>query len=168
MDDARVKRIVNRERNARKESERLLEQKSSELFEINQNLEKLVRERTEKLTTALDNARIAMKTKDDFVSNMSHEIRTPLSAIMGFVEVMKSSEYEEIAFANYLNIIHDSSENLLKIINDILDFSKLQSGQFKVSLIEVNLREKFEHAYSLFSNTAKEKEVDFFISLLKG
>lgn len=167
MDDARVKRIINRERNARKESERLLEQKSSELYQINQNLEQLVTERTEKLTTALKNANIAMKTKDDFVSNMSHEIRTPLNAIMGFVEVMRSSEYEEIAFDNYLNIIHDSSENLLKIINDILDFSKLQSGQFKISEIEVNLKEKFEHGYSLFAKLAKDKDIDFFITYSK-
>ncbi|CAA6800258.1 MAG: Sensory box histidine kinase/response regulator [uncultured Sulfurovum sp.] len=167
MDDERIKRIVNRERNARKESERLLEEKSSELYEINQNLEKLVTERTEKLTTALKNANIAMKTKDDFVSNMSHEIRTPLNAIMGFVEIMKSTEYEEIAFANYLNIIHDSSESLLKIINDILDFSKLQSGQFKISHIEVNLKEKLEHGYSLFANLAKEKDIDFFITFSK-
>lgn len=167
MDEARVKRIVNRERNARKESERLLEQKSTELYEINQNLEKLVKERTEKLTTALKNANIAMKTKDDFVSNMSHEIRTPLNAIMGFVEIMKSHEYNETAFANYLNIIHDSSESLLKIINDILDFSKLQSGQFEISEIEVDLKEKFEHGYSLFSKLAEEKDIDFFITFSK-
>jgi signal transduction histidine kinase/CheY-like chemotaxis protein len=161
MDEERIKRIINRERKARKEAEHLLEEKSTELYEINQNLEKLVQERTKKLSLALENAQIAMKTKDDFVSNMSHEIRTPLNAIMGFVEVLRTSEYEKNSFGKYLNIIHDSSEHLLKIINDILDFSKLQSGQFKISLIEVNLHEKFEHTYSLFSKLADEKEINF-------
>jgi signal transduction histidine kinase/CheY-like chemotaxis protein len=161
MDEEAVKRIINREREAREEAEYLLEQKSNELHTLNQNLEKLVNERTEKLSLALQNAQAAMKTKDDFVSNMSHEIRTPLNAIMGFVEVLRTSEYEKESFTKYLNIIHDSSEHLLKIINDILDFSKLQSGQFKISMIEVDLQEKLQHTYSLFSKLADGKRIDF-------
>lgn len=54
-----------------------LEIKSSELYEINQNLEKLVFERTIKLTEALKYAEDTVKIKDIFLSNMSHEIRTP-------------------------------------------------------------------------------------------
>lgn len=161
MDEERLKQVIDRERKAREEAEDLLAQKSRELSEVNQNLEKLVNERTQKLSLALENAQAAMKTKDDFVSNMSHEIRTPLNAIMGFVEVLKTSEYEKDSFTQYLNIIHDSSEHLLKIINDILDFSKLQSGQFKISMIEVDLKEKFKHTYSLFSKLADGKKIQF-------
>ncbi|HHH19256.1 MAG TPA: hybrid sensor histidine kinase/response regulator, partial [Campylobacterales bacterium] len=144
MDEARVKRIVNRERNARKEAERLLEEKSSELYETNQNLEKLVAERTEKLSDALAEAKLAMKIKDDFLSNMSHEIRTPLNAILGFVEIMMKSPYDGKNFTKYLDIVHVSGENLLLIINDILDLSKLQSGKFTIAPTPSNLKKSLE------------------------
>ena len=159
MDEARVKRIVNRERAARKESERLLENKSSELYEINQNLEKLVEERTNKLSNALKEAELAMKVKDEFLSNMSHEIRTPLNAIIGFVQIMMNSTYNEKSFHKHLSIVNSSSKNLLQIINDILDFSKLQSGKFMISLENIDLRAKIEHTFSLFSKVAEEKSL---------
>lgn len=159
MDEARVKRIVNRERAARKESERLLESKSSELYEINQNLEKLVLERTNKLSNALKEAELAMKVKDEFLSNMSHEIRTPLNAIIGFVQIMLKSSYNEKSFLKYLNIVNSSSKNLLQIINDILDFSKLQSGKFTISIENIDLKAKLEHTFSLFSQSAEEKSL---------
>lgn len=161
MDEVKVKRIVNRERLAKKEAERLLEVKSSELYEINQNLENLVSERTEKLSKALQSAELAVKAKDEFLSNMSHEIRTPLNAIMGFVEIMMKSSYDEKTFYNQLSIVNNSSKNLLQIINDILDFSKLQSGKFTISLIDVDLRAKLEHTYSLFSKIAEEKSLNY-------
>ncbi|MBU1667463.1 response regulator [bacterium] len=159
MDDERVKRIINRERAARKESERLLESKSSELYEINQNLEKLVLERTNKLSNALKEAELAMKVKDEFLSNMSHEIRTPLNAIIGFVQIMMKSTYNEKSFFKHLSIVNSSSKNLLQIINDILDFSKLQSGKFTISLVNIDLKAKLEHTFSLFSQEAEAKSL---------
>lgn len=161
MDEEQVQEILNRERKARKEAENALAQKTTELDEIKKNLESLVSEGTAQLSLELQTLKATMKGKDDFVSNMSHEIRTPLNAIMGFIEVLRTSEYEKESFSKYLNIVHDSSEHLLKIINDILDFSKLQSGQFKISMIEVNLQEKFEHTYALFSKLADGKEIQF-------
>lgn len=161
MDKERFIRIVNREKAARKESERLLEVKSSELYQNNKNLERLVSERTIKLSKALKYAEEAAEIKDAFLSNMSHEIRTPLSAILGFVEIMMNSPYNEETFFKHLGIVHNSSKNLLQIIDDILDFSKLQSGKFTLSPIDVNLKEKIEHIFSLFSKAAEEKSLSY-------
>lgn len=153
MDKKRVEQLISHEKNARKEAEFHLKEKSKEL--------EICRQHLKQTSLEIETIQTNMKTKDDFVSNMSHEIRTPLNAIMGFVEILRTSEYDKETFSNYLNIIHDSSEHLLKIINDILDFSKLQSGQFKISMIEVDLREKLEHTYSLFSKLADGNQIKF-------
>jgi len=159
MDEAQVKRIINRERKARKEAERLLEEKSTELYYINKNLEKTILERTESLSSALREAKSAVKSKDEFLSNMSHEIRTPLNAILGFIHMMIEKPYEEKEFMKYLKIINTSSQNLLQLINDILDFSKLQNHKVSLSIIDVNLKEKLEHAFNMFSKQANEKSL---------
>jgi len=159
MDEAQIKRIINRERKARKEAERLLEEKSTELYHINQNLEETILERTKSLSTALKEAKSAVKSKDEFLSNMSHEIRTPLNAILGFVQLMIQQPYEEKKFSRNLKIINSSSKNLLQIINDILDFSKLQSKKVTLSVIDVNLKEKLTYAFEMFLEQANEKSL---------
>ena len=62
--------------------------------------------------------------KTSFLARMSHEIRTPMNSILGMAELIQrkaiSSEIQE-----YIEIIHQSGNNLLAIINDILDFSKI-------------------------------------------
>lgn len=161
MTNEQVERIVNRERKARKEAERLLEVKSTELYDINQNLEQIISERTEKLSMALEEAKIAIQTKDDFLSNMSHEIRTPLNAIIGFIEMMQQNPNETDNFIKYLKIIDSSSKNLLKIINDILDFSKLQNQKYSLSLIHVDLKEKLSYAFEVFSENANKKSLKY-------
>jgi len=155
------KRRFERERAARKEAENILEQKSLELWELNQSLEQTVKDRTIELEKALHLAEIASKSKDDFLSNMSHEIRTPLNAIIGFVEILSKSEYNKDNFDNFFQIIMSTGEDLVQIINDILDFSKIQSGKFTIHPIEVDLRTRLQNACDLFSSRTAEKEITY-------
>ena len=74
----------------------------------------------------------ASQAKTDFLSNMSHEIRTPLHAIVGFIELLKTSKLNKTNL-EYLHLMEMSSNNLLTIVNDILDFEKIESGKIELS-----------------------------------
>ncbi len=94
------------------------------------------------LITARDQARESEKLKSSFLANMSHEIRTPMNAIIGFLGVL--SEDEEIdreTQSEYMRIVSDNANQLLKLIGDILDISKIDAGQMKIapSLSNVNV-----------------------------
>ena len=101
------------------------------------------------LVIAKEEAIRAGEAKAYFLSNMSHEIRTPLNAILGFVALLKE-ETPGSKHRRYLDIIHNSGENLLSIINDILDFSKLRSGEFTVEARTFNLHRAVTHTLELF------------------
>ncbi len=111
-----------------------------------------------KLIDAKQKAIDADRAKDYFLSNMSHEIRTPLNAILGFVSLLWG---EDLSFKhkNYLEIIHNSGENLLHIINDLLDFSKLRSGEFTLEPKIFNLEEALSRIMELFVASASQKQI---------
>ncbi len=118
-------------------------------------LETLVDTAKEDKVTALQ----ANEAKSLFLANMSHEIRTPLNGIVGFTEILRSteltSEQEE-----FLSIIDKSSENLLSIINNILDLSKIESNKIEIENIVFDAQEEFESAIETYGVAAAEKDID--------
>lgn len=83
------------------------------------------------LVEAKDRAEEANKLEKAFVANMSHEIRTPLNAIVGFTNLLVSSEIPEEQKGEFKVIIQQNSDLLLNLINDILDLSRLEVNYIK-------------------------------------
>lgn len=79
-------------------------------------------------------AEVANKKKSAFIANISHEVRTPLNAIVGFSELLASSEYSEEEKIRFAGEVNHSSELLLNLVNDVLDLSRLESGKIKFSV----------------------------------
>jgi signal transduction histidine kinase len=88
---------------------------------------------------AKEKAEESDRLKSAFLANMSHEIRTPLNSIIGFSELLSEDDLDDGIRANYIEIIQNGGDQLLRIIGDILDISKIESNQMKVIKVEVNL-----------------------------
>ena len=100
------------------------------------------REAREEAFEAREQALEAEKAKDLFLANMSHEIRTPLNGIVGFTQLMETTELTPEQ-KEYLEVIRGSSNNLLAIVNSILDLSKIRSQKIELEEISVNPMEIF-------------------------
>ncbi|MCF0056796.1 hybrid sensor histidine kinase/response regulator [Dyadobacter sp. CY356] len=110
------------------------------------------------LVKAKKDAEDAARIKSDFLSTMSHEIRTPMNAIIGFTDLLLTSNLPE-EHLQYLNTIKYSADNLMVILNDILDISKIEAGKFSLEDFEFDLREKIGHLYRTFEFKAKERGI---------
>jgi len=99
------------------------------------------------------------RAKDHFLANMSHEIRTPLNGIIGFTNILKDTELEDEQ-REFVDIIAESSSNLITIVNDILDFSKVTSGKVEFENISFNVMEKFEASIDSYAIKAIQKDID--------
>ncbi|SFV54476.1 BarA sensory histidine kinase (= VarS = GacS) [hydrothermal vent metagenome] len=118
-------------------------------------LETLVDTAKEDKLTALQ----ANEAKSLFLANMSHEIRTPLNGIVGFTEILRSTDLNDEQ-REFLSIIDKSSENLLSIINNILDLSKIESNKIEIENIVYDAAEEFESAVETYAVGASEKNID--------
>ncbi|MEA3491872.1 MAG: ATP-binding protein [Campylobacterota bacterium] len=101
----------------------------------------------------------ANEAKSLFLANMSHEIRTPLNGIVGFTELLKTTELSDEQH-EFLSIIDKSSENLLSIINNILDLSKVESNKVEIESVVFDTEEEFDSAIETYAVSAAEKNID--------
>jgi signal transduction histidine kinase/CheY-like chemotaxis protein len=104
-----------------------------------------------------DNHRI----NQEFLQNISHEIRTPLNNIVGFTEILRKNTLTENEKAEYLEIIQDSSYNLLSIVNDIIDISQIDSGISELKEEPTNLKAFFNDILISFNEIAINKKFKF-------
>ena len=162
-DLARALRRAGRERAAREQAEALLEQKSLELYGLNEKLrnqtmelENVVRDRTAALQSALEEAKAATSAKSDFLAVMSHEIRTPLNGIIGIADLLALSPLDDEQSA-HLNLLSTSSQSLLSLINDILDFSKIEAGHLVMEEKEFDPAMELQSTAAIFRPMAEAK-----------
>jgi signal transduction histidine kinase len=100
------------------------------------------------------------RLKSDFLATMSHELRTPLNSILGFSEVLSSSETLNDKQLRWVGNIRSSGEQLLALINDILDLAKIEAGKMQVRVAEFAAADVCEGMLAMFRPMAEKKNID--------
>ncbi len=123
-------------------------------------------ETNQKLKNAIDlaqqlthQAEQANRYKSEFLANISHEIRTPLNSIIGFGEILSAESLQPEQY-EYVELIRQSGDNLLKIVNDILDFSKIEAGKLDVEFVPFDPHEFLEQISGLVESRARAKGLE--------
>jgi CheY-like chemotaxis protein len=92
---------------------------------------------------------------------MSHEIRTPMTAILGYVDLLRSEEVDPAEGRQMLGVIQRNGKHLISVINDILDLSKLESGKLTIEWLDCALEEILGDVVLLMRERAVEKGIGF-------
>lgn len=141
-----------------------LGKKSSELEENQRNLLKLVEDlknKSEELIKAKEQAESADRLKSAFLATMSHELRTPLNSIIGFTGILKQGRPGPLNEEQHkqLGLVQNSARHLLSLINDILDLSKIEAGQLKTKPEFFDIREVILKVVDINSPLADDKKL---------
>ena len=116
------------------------------------------------LNKAVEQANAASKAKSEFLANLSHEIRTPLNAVIGFTDLLKTTNLSMVQ-KQYVDNANVSGHALLGIINDILDFSKIEAGKLRLEKIETDMLELLENAIDIVKFNAGRKKLELLLDV---
>jgi PAS domain S-box-containing protein len=144
------------------------------LYQLNQQLESRVKQRTQELQFANQqlietNTELARATrlKDEFLANMSHELRTPLNAILGMSEGLMTGVFGDINERQMrsLSLIETSGRHLLALINDILDVAKIGAGKLDLEISSVAVEYLCKSSLNFVKQVANQKNIQLKLAI---
>ncbi|MEI8349449.1 MAG: HAMP domain-containing sensor histidine kinase [Candidatus Omnitrophota bacterium] len=107
-----------------------------DIYNVKDELEKKVKERTNELVRSLREIETINKAKSDFVSDVSHELRTPLTSIKGFSSLLVAEKFGKLPeeAKKRLEKIDENVNKLVDMVNTLLDISRIESGKMEIKI----------------------------------
>ena len=125
---------------------------------------KMLQDKNSELQLAKDKAEKASKARAEFLSTVSHELRTPLNAINGITHLL-IEENPKKSQLQYLTSLKFSGDYLLTFINDILEINRVESENIEIESINVNIKQLLSDLYNSFKDLASKNNNDFELEL---
>lgn len=101
------------------------------LLHYQQNLERLIEQRTQDLSVAKEAAEAASRAKTAFLANIGHELRTPMHGILGMLSLALRRVEDEKSRRNLL-VAEVSAQRLLEVVNNVLDIARLEGDKLSL------------------------------------
>ena len=126
---------------------------ATDITKNHENVEELIK--TKVLAEVSDNLKTA------FLHNISHEIRTPMNAIVGFSGFLNDPDLDPEKRQHFVDIIVQSSDQLLSIISDIVNIASLEAGQERFIEKEIDINATLILLHEQFLLKANKQNVYF-------
>lgn len=105
------------------------------------------------------------RMKTELITNVSHDIKTPLTSIINYVDLLKKEEMPNEKAKEYLDILDKKSQRLKRLTEDLVEASKASSGNIKLNMEKLDVKELIKQISGEFEDKLKEKKLDLILSM---
>lgn len=116
-------------------------------------------------TNAIEKSLKSERMKTELITNVSHDIKTPLTSIINYVDLLKKEEMPNEKAKEYLEILDKKSQRLKRLTEDLVEASKASSGNIKLTMERLDVKELVKQISGEFEDKLKEKKLELIVSM---
>lgn len=101
------------------------------------------------------------RAKADFLSRMSHELRTPLNAVIGYAQLISTTQGHAMppSALSQVQRIEHAGWHLLELIDDILQLSRIEGEDVAMQVRPVDVDRAVREALTLVEPAAQQADI---------
>lgn len=136
------------------------------------NLEENLRQMAEHInslstgfTKAVEESLKSERMKTELITNVSHDIKTPLTSIINYVDLLKKEKMPNEKAKEYLEVLDKKSQRLKRLTEDLVEASKASSGNIKLNIEKINVKELIKQISGEFEDKFKERNLELILNM---
>ena len=104
------------------------------------------------------------------LSQLTQELKTPLTSVIGMASVLHREVYGPLTIKQreYLEIIHDSGQNLIALVDEIVNLGVLSDRGSTIELTTVDIEMLCQQVVNSFKDLAKQYQQELNLSIEPG
>ena len=108
--------------------------------------------------------------KIKLLSQLTQELRTPLTSVIGMASVLHREVYGPLTVKQreYLEIIHDSGQNLITLVDEIVSLGVLSDQDTKLDLVAVDIEMLCQQVINSLTDISKQHQQVLSLSVEPG
>ncbi|ELS00572.1 signal transduction histidine kinase [Xenococcus sp. PCC 7305] len=108
--------------------------------------------------------------KVKLLAQLTQELRTPLTSVIGMASVLRREVYGPLTTKQreYLEIIHNSGQNLISLVDEIVNLGVLGNQEAKIVASSVDLEMLCQQVINGLGDTAKQHQQNIRLSVEPG
>jgi len=100
------------------------------------------------------------KLRNMYLASMSHDISIPANTILGFNNMLGGNELNVNEKSEYVDLVHKTSQQLLRIVNDYIEFTKVVTDQIITNPVSFELNALLKDLYTDFNPMASARDLE--------
>ncbi|MBN2485248.1 MAG: hypothetical protein JXB34_04690 [Bacteroidales bacterium] len=132
------------------------------LLRDKQNLEAIVKERTESIEKQKTELESLNKTKDKLFSIIAHDLRNPFNILLGFTELMydRIGSWNNAKIAETIGLINASAQRIYNLLENLLAWARSQNSTIVFKPAKLKLLSVVTDNLDLFSTMLAAKKIN--------
>ena len=118
------------------------------------------------LTTVKEGAKKAIsdeikseRMKVDLITNLSHDLKTPITALITYIDLLKT-EKDEKKRKEYLDILDKRSDRLKLLVEDLFEVTKATTGNIKVDMVKMDISNLVKQVLVEYKDRFKKEKLE--------